>query len=118
VIAHARECEFTDSCTDNEIVTGDFPSAGALETAQILALREAGWDFREGVTRNQTAACSPDEKAFVTVATGAGTIEDDKQAARPNGKGGLLWAEELREELRAAVRSGRPMLTRARTEDC
>src|SRR5688572_23726710 len=95
VVAEARSCEFTDSCRNYEIVTGVMLSDRELKAAQAAELRAAGWKPREGVTRNQTAACSPDGKMFISFATGRGVIADERLANRSNR--GLLWSEELRQ---------------------
>lgn len=117
ITAQSRECPVSpDQCFDYEIVTTSEGSSEQLRDAQVATMKREGWELTAGVTRNQTAACSADKDAFVSIATGNGELADNQKAAR--GGDGLRWSEKLRTELRKTVAAGTAAITRTLEEGC
>jgi hypothetical protein len=75
-----------------------------LRAAETALLRREGWRLRAGVTGRQLAADSPDRSLFVSFATGADELADER--ARQ-----LLWSERLARQLSGYVTAGRPVVT-------
>jgi hypothetical protein len=106
VTAQRYDCPVTPSQCFRYVLleSSSTTSAARLKAAVRAALKEAGWRFRDGVTRAAVAADSPDHRLFISFETAREEILD-QQAGR------FDWGDSLMlERLRNAGASGRPVV--------